>query len=419
MKKVFFKETITTIALLLAFSACKKKETAPAPEEPQPFKQEAANVLNDGSGYSSIYDYIENIQGVGSAIGHLDLNAFTVESNGTLNFVRNSGYQSQQSYLVTNTRASVDLSTKAEIALPAYTGYFTSHINTDNVNKAADVLYLPYTNKATYRTNGLNYSGDFSSLLPETANSGSIDADLCFVQANLGKVITTVPSSAQTVIMRGLQNPPNASLTGGTAQSYTFSNPAGGNVILCGMFDWRRTTAPVNTHGFILRNDSMIVYNCNTSTLAKITGVSVAGLNTGNTLTSFRNYSADGNTMGIVFKESTSNHYWTYSYNVTTQVLSKGLEDAVLDYAQAGSDIDADEFGNLYYSGVAGNGSNAAGVSIYKKSAGGGTTLAGSDNFLKFGTVKDLKCMFGKVYLVVAGTISGTYYGQLSFLKLN
>jgi len=223
----------------------------------------------------------------------------------------------------------------------------------------------------------------------------------------------------QTYISIGLQNPPNSTLYGCTAQTYTFTNPSSSQIILGGMFDWKRTTLPVKTNAFLLRNDSMIVYNCNTSTIHKITGLAVAGLNTSNTVTSFRSYSANGNIVGLVFKETTSNKYWSYSYNFTTQMLTKGVENTSLDYSSAGSDVSCDEFGNIYYSGVAGNGSNANGVSVYKKDALGSVSLVGADGFLKFGTIIKLKYLDGKVYLVVKGTISGTSYKQLTFLRQN
>lgn len=100
-------------------------------------------------------------------------------------------------------------------------------------------------------------------------------------------------------------------------------------------------------------------------------------------------------------------------------MLSKGVENVSLDYATVGSDVDTDEFGNIYYSGIAANGANTNGVSIYKKDASANTSLVGADNFLKFGTITRLKFLLGKVYLVVGGTISGSSFKQLSFIKQN
>lgn len=78
--------------------------------------------------------------------------------------------------------------------------------------------------------------------------------------------------------------------------------------------------------------------------------------------------------------------------------------------------FDLDEGGNLYYAGYAGNGSNENGVSVYKISGNGATTLVGVDNFLKFGTVAKLKYLYGKLYLAVIGTKTATVH-QLSFIR--
>ncbi len=411
------KTLMLVFALTTVVLSCEKKEPEPEPETPVQPTQQPADVLNTNSGYSSVYDYIQNVQGIGSAIGNLDLNDFTVESNGMLHYVRNSGFQSQQSYLTTNTRVSINLSTKEEVALPSYTSYFNSQLNSNN--QVANVMYKHYSNYATIIANQTTCNGDISAIGGSVLNFGNTDFDFFYPQFNLGKVDNTQPASQQTYIFVGLQNPPNSTLYGCVAQTYTFTNPSSSQVILAGVFDWKRTTLPVKTNAFLLRNDSMIVYNCNTASIQKITGVAVFGLTTGNTISTFRNYSLDGNIVGLVFKDITTNKYWSYSYNFTTQILTKGLEDVSLDYSAAGSDIDTDEFGNIYYSGVAGNGSNTNGVSIYKKNVVGSTIVVGADNFLKFGTITKLKCAFGKVYLVVCGTISGTYYKQITFLKQN
>ena len=408
--KIFFAITFIVLA-----ASCEKKELQPKPEEP--FVQKPADVLNVNSGYTSVYDYIQNVQGAGSAIGNLDLTDFTVESNGILNYVLYSGYQSQQSYLTTNSRVSVNLITKTEVPQPSYTASFFSSF--DKNNQADNVIYKPYSNYATIIKNATYCDGDISAIGGTVINFGKTDFDLFYPQFNLGKVNNAMPASQTTYIFTGLQNPPNSTLFGCSAQTYTFTNPSSNQVILGGVFDWKRTTAPVKIHGFVLRNDSMIVYNCNSTAIQKIIGVNVNGLSSNDNVTTFRNYSSDGNVVGLVFKETTSNKYWSYSFNFITQVLTKGVENTSLDYSAAGSDVDADEFGNMYYSGVAGNGSNTTGVSIYKKDITGSTTVVGADNFLKFGTITKLKSMFGKVYLVVSGTISGTYYKQITFLKQN
>lgn len=407
---------LIAISLVTLFVACEKQEEPVVP--PTPGAQQAVDVLNTNSGFNAVYDYIQNVQGIeGSLIGNLDLTDFTVEGNSTLHYVRSFGSQYQQSYLIYNSRVSIDLNTKEEIPQPSYTAYFFSDF--DKNNKADVVIYKPYTNYASIIKSTTQCSGDISANGGTVLNFGKTEFDFFYPQFNLGKVYDNSPLSQTTYIFAGLQNPPNPTLYGCTAQTYNFTNPSPSQVILGGLFDWKRTDAPVKIHGFILRNDSLIVYNCNTTSLQKINGVNVAGLSENNEVTAFRNYSSDGNIIGLVFKETTSNKYWSYSYNFTTQVLTKGVENVTLDYAATGSDVDADEFGNIYYSGIAGNGSNSNGVSIYKKDGNGGNTLVGSDNFLKFGTISKLKSIGGKVYLVITGTISGTTYKQITFLKQN
>lgn len=85
------KTIMLVVVLTTIVSACDKKQPEPEPIAQQPIAQQPVDVLNANSGYSSIYDYIQNMQGVGSNIGSLNLADFTVEGNSTLHYVRNSG----------------------------------------------------------------------------------------------------------------------------------------------------------------------------------------------------------------------------------------------------------------------------------------------------------------------------------------
>jgi len=125
----------------------------------------------------------------------------------------------------------------------------------------------------------------------------------------------------------------------------------------------------------------------------------------------------DGKILGILFKNESSKKYWTYSFNFNTKVITKGLENVILDYSGDCSDIDLDEIGNIYYSGFAANGVNKVGVSIYKKGIDGQTTRIGADDFLKFGTIIKLKALMGKVYFALNGKKTGFDKYQLSVLK--
>lgn len=223
--------------------------------------------------------------------------------------------------MVTNTRVSINLSTKEEVAQPGYTAYFKTILDGASTNEVIAV-YKPYSNYASVYENYTTCNGDLSAIGSNSLyNFGSKEYDFFYPQFNLGKVDNTVGVSQFTYIFTGLQNPSNSTLYGCSAQTYSFTNPSSSQVILGGMFDWKRTTLPVKTNGFLLRNDSMLVYNCNTNAIQKITGMAVSGLNTSNTVLSFRNYSSDGNNIGLVFKETASSKYWSYSYNFTTQAL--------------------------------------------------------------------------------------------------
>ena len=109
----------------------------------------------------------------------------------------------------------------------------------------------------------------------------------------------------------------------------------------------------------------------------------------------------------------------TFVYNFETNTLSQNLAQASLEYAAAGSDIDVDENGDVYYTGIAGNGGNANGVSVYKKSGNAASVVVGSDDFLKTGTVVKLKVFSGKIYMAVSVNPDGSSFGsyQLSVIK--
>jgi hypothetical protein len=412
------KSSIFTLLIITLFSSCEKKTEEPTPEEePVPFVQEPADVLNSGSGFSSIENIVKNLQGIGTAIGDMEVIDFTLESNSNLNYMYYTTLQSQQSLLIYNKRISKNLISQQ--TAPESTN-FNNQLSTVYPNSIPPVKYQAHTNNCAYSkmgSNALQYYGISASITMDRT-MGTPDLDLFYPQVNMGKFASG--TTALGYVLVGLQNPPNPSLTGCVAASYTLTNATAGHTILSALFDWRRTTDPINTCVFVLREDSMIVNNIsNANVTAQIAAVPVSNLSASNDVTSFRHYSSDGNTMAIVFKESTTNYYWTFSYNFTTRTLTKGLEHVLLDYSTAGSDVDADEYGNLYYSGIAANGSNTTGVSIYKKDIMGTTVLIGSDSFLKFGTITHLKYIYGKIHLVVSGRISGTYYRQLTFLKQN
>ncbi len=131
--------------------------------------------------------------------------------------------------------------------------------------------------------------------------------------------------------------------------------------------------------------------------------------------TTQRHYSAGGKKLVMMVRDDDNKKYWTYTYNHTTETLAAVLSNVDLPYSGEGSDLDMDDDGNVYYTGVSGNGSGA-GVSIYKRSPSG-ATLVGSDDFLKFGTVSKLHYLNGKVHMVVTGSVSGTdFWKQVAYI---
>lgn len=134
----------------------------------------------------------------------------------------------------------------------------------------------------------------------------------------------------------------------------------------------------------------------------------------------FRHYSTDGTKLSFAVMNFNTYKFTTFTYNFKTKEFKKVLDDVSLSYGRSGSSeylFDLDEEGNLYYAGYAGNGNNENGVSIYKISTSGATSLVGKDDFLKFGRVAKLKYLYGKLYLAVTGKKTGTEVSQLSFIR--
>lgn len=143
--------------------------------------------------------------------------------------------------------------------------------------------------------------------------------------------------------------------------------------------------------------------------------LAVSGYDLGINYQTQRHYSADGNKLAMLVRDDNNQHCWTYTYDHTTETLTAVVANAALPYSGEGSDIDMDDDGNIYYTGVSGNG-NGAGVSVYKRTPSG-ATVVGTDDFLKFGTVSKLHYLNGKVHMVITGSVSGTpFWKQVCYL---
>ncbi len=447
MKKIFFIKNplLLIFSILFILFACKKpKEEPPAATD---INQGAVEVRNNNSGYDTIVNILANLKGVGTAIGDMGVLDFTLESNNNFNFVWAQEIFYQQGLNYNATRLSYNINANTYVPLPARA---TKSVATksSNDNKNYTYFFKPYSNFFNYceqysLTSGFNtsvnasFGGDVLASIPKSFDiNGEPDMGFLFPMMNTqrfpgnvnydsrkGCATAGAPSTVDLYMFR-VCNP------------YPFffeysTNPAipkiVANFLDVSYINTPRGQAKSVIYAFDLRSDSLfanfVLDTINGSGfpaqyIEQITGIAIgSGLSNSSGIKKVRHYSTDGKIFGMLFQDINTKKCWTYSFDYTTHTFTKGMENASLDYSAAGSDIDVDEYGNVYYSGAAGNGSNASGVSIYKKSISGSSTLIGNDNILKYGEVIQLKFLFGKVYLAVKGSITGTSYKQITFLK--
>ncbi|MEO5910788.1 MAG: hypothetical protein ABIP95_07860 [Pelobium sp.] len=400
------------LAVSLAF-ACKKDASAP---DEQIDPSGSVNVLKDNSGFTQVY----NATGI-----DINLSDFSVEANDNLNIVHYTTTKTKQDDLLGYVRETKNLKTNEIIPLPQYAFDVKNYspiaiAGYEKITKVVSEGFKPYSNFFTYGTyrNGnttFNYQvtlgGDYSAEVKSGNPLGY--PTLGYYYPSLDVAV------GQSYYGGGV---PTASYLYRVINFYPgiFNNGTSKTLVQSVL----ETRYAFNNNGSAMRFDvntnSVMAYETNPSdaNYAKKTGE--ISFNT--PLTSakiIRHYSADGKKLVLLIQETVENKYWAVAYDFSTSTLTKLFDKTALDYGGAGSDVDCDEDGNLYYTGYAGNGKNAIGVSIYKKDKSGITTLIGLDNFLKFGEVVSLKSLYGKVYFALKGKITGSTNSQLSIVKQN
>ena len=408
---------------LLSFASCKKEAGIPEPEVANP--DAVVNVLKDNSGFDTVFNVVKGLSsatGLGASIQVAD---FSLENNNNFNIVYYTESPSQQSVLADYYRFSKNLTTQAVISLPQYADNLKTLSPAAIANNGFSLglqQFKPYSNYFTYEVsrysttfrNSIEFRGDIASSIGNSNPIGVADLGYYYPAANIG----------------GTQNADNAFgyFTLGTANasyltkvcnphSIAFLNKSG-NRIIRSLLEPRQL-AQGSSMAFTIRPDSVVAseYNYNTQTLSTVTRIKLEGVTSTTLLSTMRHYSADGKILSILLRDESLKKHWTFSYNFTTKLLTKGLENSTLEYSGDGTDMDLDELGNIYYSGFAANGANKTGVSIYKKGVDGQTTRIGADDFLKFGTIVKLKYLIGKVYFALNGKKTGLNKYQLSVLR--
>jgi len=419
------KNSVLFLLCFMAFSACKKQTEEPETANPNP--DEVVNVLKDNSGFDTVFNVVKGLSSATFAPPSIQIADFSVETNNNFNIVYYTEAPSQQSVLANYFRFSKNLTTQAVIPLPPYADNLQTLSPAQIANDGLGLglqQFKPYSNYFTYVVsrssasinfkNSIEFKGDISCPISTFNPIGVADMGYYYPVSNIGG--TQNVDNAFGYFTLGT---PNASYLTKVCNSYSivFLNKSGYRIIRSLIEP--RQLAQGASMVFTIRPDSVVAseFNYTTSVLSTVTRLKLESVPLSGSFQTLRHYSADGKIMGIMLKDETLNKYWTFSYNFTTKVLAKGLENATLEYSADGTDLDLDEFGNIYYSGYAANGSNKAGVSIYKKAIDAQTTRIGADDFLKFGTIIQLKVLMGKVYFALNGKKTGFEKYQLSVLK--
>ncbi len=427
------KFTFLILAISIFTISCTKSKVEPT--GPVSNVGKAVVVLNDNSGFDSVFNIIADVSGVGALGGDIGLCDFTLESNSNLNYNYFLTIPYQQGNNTNYFRKTFNINSKQDVALP-----------TKAKTNVLQGFYKPYSNVYTYpsvitnssagnTTYKVNFDGDILADIPKRDYSAEPDMGFLFPMLNP----ITVPGGIKKGFFTYGFKPDNSdpySFNNFKVKEFTdlFPTSASSPKVLASLFDVSiinkgKPTSKTEdySYSFDLRSDSFFVHSVFDTTFngfdpslgffKKIVAIPVSSGLTNSGCTKIRHYSVDGKIMSMFFQDITTKKCWSFSFDYATHTLTKGLENALLDYSAEGSDIDIDEYGNVYYSGKAGNGTNANGVSIYRKSISGMVTLVGTDNILKYGTIIKLKYLFGKVYFALTGTISGTNIKQLTIIK--
>jgi len=423
MKKSNFLPFILIVNVVLLMACEKETEELPATQN----GYSAVGVLNDNSGFDSVYNYNAIVAGVGGQIGIIDFLDLTIESNSNLNFVFTTTTSTQQGNSTSTFRKTKNLLTNQMVPLPAKANDLSAiPRGSDGLVSFARTFegFRPFTNHFTVGLISAK-SGSAGNVTYSASFLGDVIAGPMIAPVSFPVGIPTMGFKYPSINPAGKSafgfGVPNPDYTFSVNNLYDYDYPAKINKkFILGGHNESRFLNGETSKCFLLGHDSLnlydVVYTNNIANSSLIGNMPVSGLDGVQISKTITNYSRDGKIMGLLFMEENTRKCWSFSYNFNTSVLTQVLNNIVLEYSAAGSDIDVDEFGNVIYSGIAGNGGNPAGVSIYKRNATS-NTLVGADNLLKFGTVIGLRSIDGNVYFVVTGKKTENQVSQLTILK--
>lgn len=393
------------IFITIFFNSCELVEDKPKTvnEDPKPFVPTALNVLNENSGFSTIYDSAYQINKLNSGIsGTIGLSDFTIENQNQLNACYFTTRPTQQSTFKDFVRISYDMSSS----------------NLLRYKNGVDGKYFQFSDLLVSISGG---GGGFGT--PYWVSYGG-DISAYFSTVNY----TGVPDL-------GFRHPVSNSVEGfgyfGKLKQGTQTlNGSEFDMIKAGVLVdyknmYKRSIHDVYNnvnYGISIRQDSIWVYEIDTIKNTLKTAIDISYDKNYIISKLIRKYSPDGKklTFGLVYAiNSTTTLISTFSYNYETNTLEKYIKEANIPFYWENVDMDIDESGNIYFAGYASNGTNTSGVSIYKCTSATNKELIGSDNFLKSGEVVGLKYLYGKVYLAVTAKHTDGNVHQISFLKQN
>lgn len=417
---VQFMRVAVVIATLAFLPACEKKASTPATEPAKTDPIEPISVLNESSGFSAVHDDARSLSSAQAGFQpSLGISDFTADGNNNLHMVYYSTFPSQQDVLYTYYRRTKNLNSKQIVAQPTQADTMGSYRRT---TKTVFERFRPYSNffvTADYTpSSGFGYNnsavfgGDLNANVSSPNPIGACDLGFrCPVMnsmAGFGYYFLDNNTPAYKM---------NCSTVTGAIGSQTNLQEYMANNV----HEVYRGGASPEYFAFGLKKDSLKVFKL---TPANSTHTVVASVKLTTQLTPgygcalpLRHYSTDGNIISVLYKENVTDNIYTFAFNFTTNALTKNLDGVKAEYSGAGSDMDLDETGDIYYSGIAGNGNNSSGVSIYHKSGSASPQLVGKDNLLKFGTIIQLKVLYGKVFFVVSGKQTGKDVYQLTIIK--
>lgn len=418
------KQGITAVLACLLLASCVKDKNQPQPNEPG--TPDAAQVLRDGSGFDQSLDVVVKLTEMNNGSkGRLGLYDFNIDNTNQLNLFYYDEWQSQQDMVKTGYRKAFDFSTKKEKTIPTET---ENPLGRQNY-KMGTLAFMPYSPKiasfcySDWGSRGYSQGfvgGDLSAEMPMAPTwQGNYSGGIGYYNAYAEQKLN---GGKHYLLVRLIE----ASSVLAQYEYLTPAMPMLGSVrpekpVLANFPEPRHMAGEGKSVVISVRADSVLAYSINNvMSPMKVYTLQGSAISTGLdkmlTYTATRHYSADGKKMSMLVCEPNLKRYWTYTYDFSTDKLSAVLNNVDLPYSGEGSDMDMDEDGNIYYSGVAGNGSNTNGVSIYKRSASG-ASLVGKDDFLKFGEIVKLLYTNGKVHLAVIGNISNVVaWAQLSIL---